>query len=444
MEDMMRAVWAALTVAMLPVCVGAQTPPVAAPAAAVALNPAAAARVDELVRVLGGAGDPATLFSPEFLAKVPAAQVTALAAQLKGAGGEVTGVERVTATSPWSATLAVGYQRGVATMRVAFAEAAPHPITGLRIDGLLPRVSSLDEVDRALAALPGRTGLVLARLGEGAPTAIRARAADEAFAIGSEFKLVILAELVRAVAAGERRWTDEVTLDGAELPGGLYTQQPRGTKVTLRALAERMISVSDNSATDILLKTLGRDKVEAMLPVVGIARPAGMKPFLGTLEAFKLKGVAALGERWATLDEAGRRRMLAGEVAKTPGSAIVQPLFFAGKPLRIDTLEWFASPADMVRVMDWLRRNTEGGPAAEARAILAVNPGVGAGPAGKWRYLGYKGGSETGVIAMTFLLQGKDGQWQALSASWNNRDAAVDDTRFAGLMARAVELAAER
>jgi hypothetical protein len=105
-------------------------------------------------------------------------------------------------------------------------------------------------------------------------------------------------------------------------------------------------------------------------------------------------------------------------------------------------VEWFATPGDMVRVMDWLRRHTESGPAAEARAILAKNPGVGTGPAERWRYLGYKGGSETGVIAMTFLLHGKDSGWYALSASWNDPAAAVDDVRFAGLMARAVELAA--
>ncbi len=240
------------------------------------------------------------------------------------------------------------------------------------------------------------------------------------------------------MTAGERHWDDMVTLDGTPLPGGFYADKPAGTKVSLREIAERMISVSDNSATDILLATLGRQKVEAMLPVVGFTASRN-RPFLGTLEAFKLKS-GALGTRYVALDEKGRRALLDGEVKAMPISAIPADLFAAGKPLGIDTIEWFASPADLARTMDWLRRNTEGGPAAEARAILAKNSGIGPTPA--WSYVGYKGGSEPGVMNMTFLLQAKNGGWYALAGSWNNPAAAIDEARFASLMRRAVELAA--
>jgi len=413
-------------------------------AAAIKADPALDARLAEVVALLGGSGDPAVTFAPPFLAQVPVAQVTALAEQLRTANGPVTQVEAMTPRSPWSATVKLGYRNAVADLQIAVDPAGAHQVIGLRIAGVAPRVATLAEVDAALAALPGTTGFTLVRLGEGAPVPVMARNATRAFAIGSEFKLVILAELVRSIAAGERRWTDAVTLDGTPLPGGAYTQVAKGTAVPLREVAERMISVSDNSATDILLRALGRDKVEAMLSVVGIAKPAGMRPFLGTLEVFKLKGVegGALGRRWAAADEAGRRALLAGDVAKAPASAIDGQMFAAGKPLQIESAEWFASPADMVRVMDWLRRHTESGPAAEARAILAKNPGVDSAAEG-WRYVGYKGGSEPGVIAMTFLLLGKDGGWSALSASWNDPAAAVNDGRFAGLIGRAVELAGE-
>jgi len=418
-------------------------PPPAAAAATIVLDPAAARRVAELPGLLAGTADPAGLLSPEFLAAVPAEQVRALTAQLREAGGAVTGVERVTPRSPWSASVEIGYEKGVAAMDVVVAQAAPNPIGGLRIKGLLPRVGSLAEVEGALAALPGTTGLTLVRLGEGTSSPVLARNADRAFAIGSEFKLVILAELVRAVAAGERRWDDKVVLDGTPLPGGLFATAAKGTAVSLRDLAGRMIAVSDNSATDILLKTLGRERVEAMLPVVGIARPAGMRPFLTTLEAFKLKGVegGALGRRYAASGEKERRALLAGPVGAAPISAIDGDMFKANKPIQIESAEWFATPADMARIMDWLRRHTESGPAAEARAILGKNPGVG-GAAERWSYVGYKGGSEPGVMAMTFLLRAKDGGWWALSGSWNDPAAAVDEVRFAGLMARAVELAA--
>jgi beta-lactamase class A len=420
--------------------------------ATIKADPALEHRILEVRSLLAGTeGDPTATFSPDFLAQVPASSVAALAKQLRDAFGAVGAVEQVTAVSPWQARFRLRYEKAIAPVEIAVAPAEPHQITQLLIRPPVtlqaPRTeASVEAVAATLAALPGKAGILFARLDKDGPLPLAAANADQAFAIGSEFKLVILAELVRAITAGERRWDDMVTLDGTPLPGGLYAQRPPGTAVSLRELAGRMISVSDNSATDILLRRLGREKVEAMLSTVGIARPEGMRPFLGTLEAFKLKGVdgGALGQRWTAADEAGRRTLLAEAVARTPSSAIDEKLFATGKPLQIEAVEWFASPADMVRVMDWLRHHTESGPAAEARALLAQNPGVGREAAARWQYLGYKGGSEPGVIAMTFLLQAKGGDWYAMSASWNDPAAVVDDARFAALMTRAVEVAAQR
>jgi len=416
------------------------------PATAVNASKALQDRAQEVVALLGGKGDYDALFSPAFREKVPKATFDSLAGRLSGGGGAVTGVEKLAPDTPFSASLIIGYAHGVATARIAVDPAEPHQVVMLLITGLTAREASLDAVLATLAALPGKTGFALARLDGAAPATLLAREADRDFAIGSAFKLVILSELVREVTAGERHWDDLLTLDGTPLPGGAYAAKPVGTKVSIREVAEQMISVSDNSATDILLRSLGRAKVEAMLPVVGFHAAARDRPFLSTLDMFKLKGVAggALGARFLALDEKGRRALIEGEVRNTPLSAIDPKLFASGKPQSIDTIEWFASPLDLVRVMDWLRRNTEAGPAAEARAILAKNSFVGPVVAGAWRYLGYKGGSEPGVMNMTFLLQGRDGGWYGLTGSWNDTTAPVNESRFALLMSRAVELAAPR
>ena len=79
----------------------------------------------------------------------------------------------------------------------------------------------------------------------------------------------------------------------------------------------------------------------------------------------------------------------------------------------------------------------------DALPILAVNPGIAPADAGRWRYLGYKGGSEPGVIAMSFLAQRQDGDWYAFSASWNNSTARVDEARFVALVTRALNLLAQ-
>ncbi len=414
------------------------TPPAAPVVAAEALK----ARIAQLPAILAGTADYDEYFSPEFRAQVPKEKFAAINAQLAAAGGAVTGIEKVTPRSPWSAEVDLGFQNGVGTIRIAVDQAAPNHVTGLLFTGFSGREKTLDAVSAAIHALPGRSGFAYARLGDGAPQLLMSSNADQPFAIGSAFKLVILAELVRATNAGERHWDDKVTIDGKPLPGGTYTMMPTGTQFTLREIAGKMISISDNSATDILLRLVGRARVEAMLPVVGIARPAALRPFMGTLDMFKLKGVPGLAQRYLALDEAGRRRLLDGEVANLPLTAISPDLFKDGKPLMIDTLEWFETPADLVRVMDWIRRNTASGPGAEARAILSINHGIPAPVVQRWQYVGYKGGSEPGVINMTLLLQAKDNGWYVITGSWNNTAAAVEDGRFAGLIGKAAELAA--
>ncbi|MFD1034951.1 serine hydrolase [Sphingomonas hankookensis] len=427
----------------------ATVPPPAPPAATVAANPEVERRARDVVTVLSGTGDYDAIFSSAFRAAVPRAKFDAIAAQLTQALGRPTGIEAVQPNGPWSARIRIGYERGILNADIAVDAAAAHRIGGLLTRGVEPRgpaAATIDAVVERVAALPGKSGFVLARLGTGAPTIDKSHNPTTPLAIGSAFKLVILAELVRSIEAGERKWSDVVTLDGSALPGGGYAQEPKGTRIAFRALAERMISVSDNSATDILLFHLGRRKVEAMLPVVGFTDGAPRNvPFLGALELFKLKGVdgGALGARYLALSPTERRAFLDGPVHDTPIAAIPKALFQDGKPLRIAELEWFASPNDLVRALDWLRRHMDGPAGADLHAVLSKNPGLPDAAKG-WRYVGYKGGSEPGVLTMALLLQGKDGSWYAMAGGVNDPAKEVDTLQFTGLMGRALELAAPR
>ncbi len=379
-------------------------------------------------------------FAPSFRDAVPQAQWRNVLAQMAASAGKPLEVERVVVTSPWSASVQVRFERALIGMRIVVEPAFPHRIAGLLVTGPVAAEASVPAIFDAIRALPGSTAVAVARLGVDAPLPRQRLASERELSIGSEFKLVILAEVIRAITAGERRWTDAVTLDGRPLPGGRYAALPAGTKVPLRELAQAMISVSDNSATDIMIATLGRERIEAMLPQVGIARPAGMQPFLTTLEAFKLKAMIAAGQTdWLRADEAQRRRLLLGPVAAIPLDGI-DKAFASRKPLSIEAVEWRASPDDIIRVLDWLRRHTDTGAAAEARTILARNPGIGPDAAAGWRYVGYKGGSEPGVIAMSLLLQRQSGEWLAVSAGWNDAAHPVDEQRFVSLINRLVEL----
>lgn len=428
-----------VTALAAPVAAARQAPQ----ATAAQASPALVRRTAELIPLLNGGGDVAALFDPSFLAQVPEAQLRAILIQLHASMGKALAVAAIDAVQPNAARIRITCEQGVISMDLAVSPDTPNRIIGLLVTGTAAPEASLDAVVASLKAEPGLTGFTLARLDSGPPVALVSLNADRPAAIGSAFKLAILAELIRATNRGERHWDDMVTLDGTPLPGGFYTRKPAGTQITLREVTEKMISVSDNSATDILLTLVGRAKVEATLPVIGWHDAARNRPMLSTLDMFKLKGLqgGALGRRWPTLDEASKRALLASEVTPAPLSALDPMLFRDGKP-RLLGVEWFASPADLVRTLDWIRRNTEIGPGAEARRILAMNPGVGPAAASGWNYVGYKGGSEPGVISMSFLLQAKGGAWYALSASWNDPAAVVDENRFIALMSRAVELAA--
>src|SRR6185436_600599 len=97
------------------------------------------------------------------------------------------------------------------------------------------------------------------------------RDGDQALAIGSAFKLYVLGALARDVAEGKRHFDDTLRLEQRwmSMPSGKLQKWPVGTPLTLASAAALMISESDNTATDHLLFTLGRERVEAMLREMG-------------------------------------------------------------------------------------------------------------------------------------------------------------------------------
>ena len=138
---------------------------------------------------------------------------------------------------------------------------------------------------------------------------------------------------------------------------------------------------------------------------------------------------------WVAADEAARRRLLATRYAQVDAGRI-DPALFAGRPLRIGELEWFASAADLARTMDWLRRNGD----EQTLGILAISPGGPPSLRQDFAYVGFKGGSEPGVISLTWLVRSRAGAWHAVTGSWNNPEAPVDEAQFLGLMQRALRL----
>jgi len=71
--------------------------------------------------------------------------------------------------------------------------------------------------------------------------------------------------------------------------------------------------------------------------------------------------------------------------------------------------------------------------------VLSVNPGV-AVDAATWPYVGFKGGSEPGVLGLTWLLRRQDGRHFVVSMTWNDTQELLETEALIYLGGRAIDL----
>ncbi len=427
---MKRALAATLLLAAAPA--GAQAPP--RPAAIIQADPSVHARADDLLAFLQGTGGYDRLFGPDFRAQVPLDRFRSIAADLAGTIGQPLRIDAIAMPGRWQASVTIAYQRGSATMEVTVDPAEPHLITGLRITGQRLATDRPADLEAAIRALPGTAAVGLYALGTGQPRPVLEVGGDKEMPLGSAFKLWVLAEAVRQVNAGKRRWADVVPAGPPSLPSGILQSWPTGAPVTLQTLATLMISISDNTATDTLMRALGRPALNELAGSTGLSSPV-----LTTREAFVIKGDPALRRRWQTMAPAGRAALLARDKARFDVTPLATGIFADG-PVATDTVEWFATPRATARLLDRLRLSR----GETARAMLAINPGTTSADAARFAYIGFKGGAEPGVLTLNFLVRTRSGQWFALAGAWHRPDGATSEPAFLTLMSRALALVADR
>lgn len=370
------------------------------------------------------------IFSPSFLAAVPPAQLSAVVAQTTGQFGAAIGVEEVTSTGPASAKLALRFDKAIVSGPMSLD--ASGMIANLLLNEIAPVDDSPAKIIGELKALPGQTNAWFGPLEGGAP--LLTHKADTPLALGSTFKLYVLSALSRAVERGEHRWDEVVRLDARSFPSGVTQDWPEDAPVTIQTLATLMVQISDNTATDHMIRLLGREAVEAELAASSDHAALNM-PLLTTRELFVLKSDPALRQAWLAADEAARRAMLADLANREIDLQSVLGAL-SGSPTAIEQIEWFASPGDLGALM--LRLT--GPEHATARAIMAASPGLGEAPQNDWAYVGYKGGSEPGVLNLTWLLRDKGGRWHMLTLGWNNSEATVETSTLELLALRILAL----
>jgi beta-lactamase class A len=392
-------------------------------------------------------------FASAFTAQVPAPKIVELFAQLGTQLGPLAVDHAEIGVSPEELIAVVHPEKAGQngpTLRIVIAvdTAEPHAIIGLTIRPNIETrpAASWDEVESGLRAIAPSVNFLAAEVNAGKCVALASIEPKKALALGSAFKLYVLYALAKQIAAGKHKWDDSIAIDDAKkgLPPGDMRKEPAGKTFTVKEFAEQMISVSDNTATDHLIAFVGRSAIEDAVKAAGTATPARDVPFLSTRDLFALKVLGSADElrAYAAADVVHKRRLLDAYEQRDMSQVPLDEHGWA-KPRMIDSIEWFASPEDLCKLMALLKAQADTPVTSPLGAILSINPGI---PDDKktFKYVAFKGGSEPGVMNLTWLLQRQsDDKWVFLTVGFNDPVNLIDDAKAAAAAGTAREFLAK-
>ena len=347
----------------------------------------------------------------------------------------------ISANQP-NALVAIVAVSGHSRLRVDLSVDARGLIGGLflrPIANVPPAPTTWSGVDAALRSVAPKVHLFVAAVTNGTCEPVHAIDADTPAPLGSAFKLYVLDALGRAVASHKVSWDQRLTISAElkSLPSGELQTEPDGTQMSVRDVAAKMISISDNTAADMLIHLLGRSSVEAAVGASGMADPARDLPFLTTRELFALKldQWPMLADRYLATDTAGRRALL----AHTIDPAALPPATPWANPRDIDTVEWFASAKDICRVFASLGELARQPGLAPIGDVFAINDGGLGLDTAHWQTTWFKGGSEPGVLTLNYLATTRTGHTYVVSALAEDPAAPISKASASLVMVSAVK-----
>ncbi|MGO0575305.1 serine hydrolase [Ornithinimicrobium panacihumi] len=351
-------------------------------------------------------------FSEDFLRELPAFQVVTVFPQLRAGGPyTVTEVTEVSAEAGGGTRSAVLSLDAEQPLLMTLALDDEDRIAGLVFvpdtSGEPPVISGWADLDAALTELGGTSQVVVGRVEDGTCTPIHTTAGlepgGEPAPTGSIFKLVVLAGVVEAVEAGELAWEDELTIteEVKSLPSGILQDREAGSTVTVREAAELMISISDNTATDLLIGAVDRPRMRTAMENAGVD-PLRLAPIVTTRQLFILGwGVdQEVRDRWARASVPETRT---AQLADLPEDLTLVTPEAVTTPAWQDGVDWPMTGGEVCNVHARLQQLAGTGAGEPVREILSANPG-GAVPDGV-AYQAFKGCSAPGVLALSYYLE---------------------------------------
>ncbi len=128
------------------------------------------------------------------------------------------------------------------------------------------------EIERELATLSGNSACIVIRLEEASPQELVSISPEQRFPAASLAKVPILVEVARQVEFGMLAWDTRYTIaaDAHATSSDVLTNLSTVLRPTLRDLAHLMITVSDNTASNVLLDLVGMEAVNVTMQQLGL------------------------------------------------------------------------------------------------------------------------------------------------------------------------------
>ena len=337
----------------------------------------------------------------------------------------------------WGKLTPTGIQPSEPTVAVFQAAAAPQErpvqgvlsvdaqglITGVSVNPIPASPTTWNGVDSLLRSVAPQVRLLAAEVTDGSCRPLHAIDPTTTAPVGSVLKLYVLAALGTAVKSGTVSWTQQLTVtpELKSLPSGVLQDRPDGTQVSVQDLATAMISISDNTATDMLIHQLGRPAVEAELHAAGMADPSRNEPLLTTRETFilALEQWPTLAERYTAADPAGRRKLLETVVDRAPLPSLEAAQALTDRHAT-DAIGWFASAQDICRAYLRLADLAAQPGLAPIAGVLQVNDGGLQLDPNQWRRTWFKGEVGPGVLSSAYLATTQTGRSYVVAAVTEN------------------------
>jgi hypothetical protein len=377
-------------------------------------------------------------FDAAFLAQDDAAVLNQSLQAVTGA------VVRSVQVSELNTVVAIVSARAAAPTEVWLTVDSRGLISELRISPATtgPTTATWDDVDAALRSVAPQVRLLVADVSNGSCRTVHSIDPGTAAPIGAAFKLYVLAALGHAVASGTVRWNQPLTVTAQlkSLPAGELQTEPDGTQVSVLSAAAAMTSLSDNTATDMLINLVGRSAVEDALTTTGMTNPALDRPLLTTREIFvlKLRQWPALAERYISANEPSRRTLLASTVDRAPLPAVAAAGSWIA-PRDINSLEYFASASDICRAYASLAALAARPGLSPIGQVLSLNDDSLALDPAQWKTTWFKGGSEPGVLTMAYLATTRTGHSYVVTVLAEDPSQPINETIAVPVMLSAIK-----